>query len=113
MSSTVRNIQKMQDDLELKIPHHVVGLAFGDPSETNIQALASVSLGWEPDDYGNFRDILKDEGVKRGDITEGLERGDINVPVLFISEPIVKPSGKHTESMGELLHALVRWSKKI
>jgi len=68
--------------------HHIIGVAFGEASEENIQALASVQLLSENDEQGELR------------------------PMVYIQELVSTPNEEQKGAGRALVHGIILWAKE-
>lgn len=92
------------------IPDYVIGLAFGEASEENIQALASVSLRWVDDEHGELNEIARQQGLAAPGL---VPLYNLRVPVVYINDLVASPNERQKGAGAELVHALVPWAKAM
>lgn len=103
MHSTQMIIEMIQNDMEVNSAGRVLGIAFGEASDDNIQALASVSLRWEHDQYGSLSKIAREQGLKLPNL--------LAVPVVYIDGLVTTPNEKQKGAGGHLINCITSWAK--
>jgi len=118
---TWMSIQTIQHEIMINGPEQkILGLAFGEPSEDNIQALASVVLEVWSDDYtdGKLGWVAQEQGY-RHKMWVAQDGGGMAamsaepVPVVFISELVATPNGRQEGARGELVHGIIAWAEEM